>query len=118
MAYADYVLCMTSVCDNDESFDRLLSALREMDRTFVPASAASIRKPQAVVCRIPERITSISEAMHLPETPLKSGAISTRYAWVYPPGIPLIVPGERVTEDLLQLIDVLKESGLTVRIGR
>ena len=33
-----------------------------------------------------------------------SGYISAEYAYLYPPGIPLIVPGEEISEEALALL--------------
>jgi arginine/lysine/ornithine decarboxylase len=120
MAYTDYVLCMTSVCDTDESFGRLISALCEIDREealrALPAGHLGARG--GVTVSLPERRETILEAVRKPQTPLRVGEIARVYAWVYPPGIPLIVPGECATEALIRQIEALTASGLSVRIGR
>lgn len=115
MAYADSVLCMTSVCDSDENFARLLAALSAIDADLSPVHPA--RTVPFLPKTLPERILTLREAQSLPPAPLTAGAVSRVYAWVYPPGIPLILPGERVTEDLLDLLGHLKSSGLRIRIG-
>lgn len=117
MSYTDYVLCMTSVCDTDATFERLLGALKEIDDSLGEAVYAPSAQA-AVLQSVPERVLPIAEALHLSPAPLAAGEISRVYAWVYPPGVPLLVPGERVTTELLDLIRHLEQSGLKVRIQR
>ncbi|MBR2907260.1 MAG: aminotransferase class V-fold PLP-dependent enzyme [Clostridia bacterium] len=129
MAYADYVLCMTSICDTDESFMLLSFALQQLDASVKNASegtsdGASIKKSCPFIKKasasteLPEIKMTLSEAVSLPPAPMRAGEISRTYAWVYPPGVPLIVPGETVTEGTLALLERLKAAGLSVKIGR
>ena len=43
-----------------------------------------------------------------------TGYISLEYAYLYPPGIPLIVPGELITEEAAALIRQYREAGFSV----
>lgn len=131
MAYADYVLCMTSICDTRENLDRLIRALFEIDASLssrhtaknitAPPDApkrAQKKRGSAVISDLPQVKMTISEAIALAPAPLAAGEMSRMYAWVYPPGIPLVVPGEEVSENTLQLLRRLEAVGLTVRVGR
>lgn len=42
------------------------------------------------------------------------GKISAEYIWAYPPGVPLVVPGEELTEELLRGITIHKEAGVSL----
>lgn len=42
------------------------------------------------------------------------GKISVEYAYVYPPGIPLIVPGERISEEVILLIEEYSKMGFQI----
>ena len=46
----------------------------------------------------------------------ESGETAHHFIDCYPPGIPLVVPGEAVPEDLRERIRILREKGLSVRI--
>ena len=35
--------------------------------------------------------------------------------WAYPPGIPLIVPGERISSEFLQEVQMLQQTGVNVQ---
>ena len=43
------------------------------------------------------------------------GQISAEYVWAYPPGIPLVVPGEELSEELLRSFVVQREAGVELR---
>ena len=51
------------------------------------------------------------------EMKLCPGTVAGCFIDCYPPGIPLIVPGERISEDLPERIRILKECGLTIRMS-
>ena len=115
MAYTDYVLCMTSVCDTDENFEMLLRALTEIDRNAAPSRE---QPHKAVMTSLPPRACTVAEAPRLPPAPLSVGEIARDYAWVYPPGVPLVLPGEIYTKETDELLKSIKASGLSVRISR
>ena len=43
------------------------------------------------------------------------GKISTEFIYLYPPGIPLVVPGERMTEEMVLLVEDYKKRGFPVQ---
>ncbi|MGN0130832.1 MAG: aminotransferase class I/II-fold pyridoxal phosphate-dependent enzyme [Lachnospiraceae bacterium] len=117
MAAGDYVIAMTSVMDSEKGFERLAEALREIDaqaaverkETMMPGEPDG--KPE-VVYTIGEAIRAPGEAVVLEES---KGRISQEFVYLYPPGIPLIVPGEKMTEGLPAYIKQSAELGLSVR---
>ncbi len=118
MAYTDYALCMTSICDTDESLMLLSYALRHIDAS-IPKTRSSVKEKKASVSTEPPHVKmTIADAVALPSAPLTAGDIARDYAWVYPPGVPLVVPGEEVSKETISLIECLKASGLSVKIGK
>ncbi|MGN0498671.1 MAG: aminotransferase class I/II-fold pyridoxal phosphate-dependent enzyme [Acutalibacteraceae bacterium] len=117
MSSLNYAVAMTSYCDNDEGFERLICALREIDSgkygTYSPKAAAM---PASYV-----KAMEISEAEELDKisVPLSTAKdkISGEFLFAYPPGIPLIAPGEVITEELLQVICALKSAGVLLKSG-
>ena len=122
MAAGTYVIAMTSVGDTDEGMERLLKAVQELDVKFRPLQGnpevalwpddenaeceqiSAGKLPQAEVVVTPAQMTDMKdtkkeEFMRVPL--LESvGYISAEYAYLYPPGIPMLVPGERITEQI------------------
>lgn len=114
MATADFVLAITSIADDESTLDRFAKALIDIDRTL----ESRIPSPCESLYLIPERVMTISEALACADraVPLPDalGEISADFIRAYPPGIPLIVPGERIDGDILARIAALAESGATL----
>ena len=43
------------------------------------------------------------------------GRISKEYIWVYPPGIPLITPGEVISKELIKRIEEFRKANIEIR---
>lgn len=119
MEAADYILAMSSVADTEESFARLAEALADIDRQLAETGKkVSGKKAYGHTFSAKEPIPCMDayEAMHAPyeELPLSEGRgrISAEYAMVYPPGIPFLVPGEKITDDVISQIEQARKSGL------
>ncbi len=97
-------LCMTGLGDTKASLDRLLTALLTLDRTARPPQTAPIPAPA-----LPEQVLPLHEAMAAPGRLLPArealGRVAGEYAWAYPPGVPCLVPGERVDEGVLETLN-------------
>lgn len=117
MAGADWALAMTGPGDTDETLDTLAKALRGIDEQLLSAPPA----PPLPVLPLPEATLAPWEAMERPseQVPLEqaAGRISAGYLWAYPPGIPLILPGERVDETFLQGCRALTDRGVVLHSG-
>ena len=111
MALGSYALAMTSVCDTDEGFDRLAHALTQIDSKCKEANSPTISPlpylPQRR-CTIAEALDSKGEMRNIFDAESK---ISREYIRVYPPGIPLIVPGEVISPEILSQLRALETAG-------
>lgn len=134
MVSADYVLGMTSLMDTDEGMRRLVTALHEIDeknrRMAEPHETAEENRKTELDGEVPEagftarmyrknpRRMRIYQALDLPyrEVPLDEavGKMAADYVYLYPPGIPLIVPGEVITEEFIRHIRECRERKLNV----
>lgn len=136
MAAGTYVLAMTSVGDVEEGMHRLTCALRQMDlETGRRMDGASYRGcsrqhelPSGGTLPRLETFCSISDAAALKERadvsgkrrtgPVpwerSTGCISMEYAYLYPPGSPLIVPGEKVSKDAADMLQWYKGMGFSI----
>lgn len=114
MAYTNYVIAMTSVCDTESGFVRLYEALFEIDKTL---NTISDKYADSNYCTsLPQKIfDSCQKANYSGEViPLKNaeGKISLEYVWAYPPGIPLLVPGERIGKREINQLYSLSGAGV------
>jgi arginine decarboxylase len=118
MAAEGYALAMTSLCDTDAGFERLADALLAID------AAAPDNGIQIIGRRmeIPERDMAPEDALYAESELLPlaacAGRISAEYLWQYPPGIPLLVPGERVTPGLTGTVQALARRGMCPKSTR
>ena len=134
MAAATYALAMTSVMDRPEGFARLAAALEELDAaagekesgaqavkgTDLPAAAwrneGGMRA--AEVYRKQERCMEISAAVEAERESVPfaeaENRISADYVYLYPPGIPILVPGERLGGETLAELSECRRMGLQV----
>ncbi|MBE5064093.1 aminotransferase class I/II-fold pyridoxal phosphate-dependent enzyme [Lachnospiraceae bacterium DSM 108991] len=121
MAAGSYALAMTSVGDTEEGFRRLGDALEEIDRSAGerPAGAAgftgALPKNETVLtsARMEE---SSGEKESVRKLPLEecAGHVSTEYAYLYPPGIPVIVPGERISRESVEMLLTSRSQGFSL----
>ena len=104
-----YVLAMLSMCDKKSSIRKLCNALEEIDLTCSENDAPALKNTQTY--DIPKRCMSIREARNKRSTGIPvseaQGHICAEYIWAYPPGIPYLIPGEKIT---LEITDILKEA--------
>ncbi|WP_313130009.1 aminotransferase class I/II-fold pyridoxal phosphate-dependent enzyme [Anaerocolumna sp.] len=115
MVTKDYVLGMTSICDTTEGLHRLSEALLDIDKKLESISAIP-GKHLTDKTEVPEWVMSSWKADNclqesIPLT-LSEGRISGDYVYLYPPGIPLLVPGERISKSLLEDIYSYQREGL------
>ncbi len=110
MAAGDYIIAMTSLADTDEGFLRLARALCEIDIRIEADFLTSIRTfPQLHTVYAPWQAADIPQ-VSVP-TAQADGCVAAEYVWAYPPGIPLVVPGELVTGELLATLAQMQKSG-------
>lgn len=115
MAYGDYAMAMATIGDTAEGLDRFADALLDIDRRV-----NRVAEPEkALFPNIPARAMRVLDAMEAecewvsPEESL--GRVAAEYAWAYPPGIPLLTPGETVEESVLARFRQLDAQGIVVK---
>ncbi|MGN0710318.1 MAG: aminotransferase class I/II-fold pyridoxal phosphate-dependent enzyme [Anaerovoracaceae bacterium] len=116
------VMCMTGIGNTKEDFDRLADALEEISLNYMKASGESCSG--AAETESGERLAKLSEIAAkkpvLHSVPVKkeyvhineaAGRICAASIIPYPPGIPLICPGEEIDADTAEYALSLKQSG-------
>ena len=103
------VLFLLSIGDNEETIKTLIRALKEIAKGRYLDKVTRIG---ASLPETPEQLVSPQEAFYS-ETKLVSleeaeGEISAEMIMAYPPGIPILCPGERITKDIIEYVRVLK----------
>ncbi|MCR5805784.1 MAG: aminotransferase class V-fold PLP-dependent enzyme [Oscillospiraceae bacterium] len=105
------VLAIMSPGDKWKDIERLVSALAEIKRRFGTASKAPLDHEYinpSIVLSPKEAFYGQQERVPIMES---AGRISCEFVMCYPPGIPLIAPGELLTPEILENIDFSKKRG-------
>lgn len=111
MVHSDYLLCMTSVCDTPENLSALSEAVMALD---AEAEYSSERNYPSFITSLPPAEIPLADAVWLDLG--DDTSISNAYVWVYPPGIPLLLPGEKITDEIKNHLEMLKNSGISPKI--
>jgi len=98
-----HLIAMTSVCDTSEGFNRLQQGLAEIDKEISTLKDVLPQaKPQLPLTKIalPPRKASQMPCKTI-NTKDAVGEISAQFVTPYPPGIPLITPGEIISKEIV-----------------
>ena len=108
------VLAMTSPCDDADARERLADVLHAGDKTAAPPAAPRhiLPAPGAARCTIAEALLRPARAVRMRDAVGESAA---EYLWAYPPGVPLVAPGEEVTAELVTACRALEQAGTALK---
>lgn len=127
MAAGDYVVAILTVMDTEEGFQRLAQAVLEIDarteESRLPEGAGesrlsqedgSLKIPEASIIYTLEKASVEETHIWMPYDQAK-GKISGGFVFVYPPGIPILAPGERILPEHIQSLNRLQKQGLSIK---
>ena len=108
------ILAYLSMGDRPQELERLVSALADIRRRYQ-------RDPSGLLSQEyidPEVVSSPQEAFYADKRsiPLKEsvGSVCSEFVMCYPPGIPILAPGERITSDILDYIEYARSKGCSL----
>ena len=108
------ILAYVSIGDRIKNVERLVSALAEIRRRFKRDKTGLLTQeylPPVVAVSPQEAFYAEKESLPIMET---EGRICSEFVMCYPPGIPILAPGERITRDILEYIRYAKEKGCSM----
>lgn len=122
MCTPGYVTAMTSIMDTTEGFIRLIRALHAIDATLMEGDETGIGQRQNFIQQLYRPLRAAApmyEAMERKEIvkiPMHEaeGKISTEFVYLYPPGIPIVVPGEQIEDWVIERVEACRCMGLRV----
>jgi lysine decarboxylase len=101
MADQRHVVCILTDGDDDASFQRLRAGLE----TLGLAGAPRPQSPAPALPKLPEQVCSLRAALFSPteEVPWAqaAGRVAAQALAPYPPGVPVVTPGERIEKKVL-----------------
>ena len=122
MCGADYVTAITTVMDSGEGLERLGDALTRIDSQLTDAGykpdgrSGDQKSVYSMRC---DTAMSMGEAMeeNMASVGLEdsAGCISGEFVYIYPPGIPIVAPGEWISRPILEVILEYRDKGLPVQ---
>jgi len=111
------ILAVGSYGDTKESLDALINALKEISNEYL--GKGNKKSDILDMPSIPEQILRPRDAFYSSKhaVPLKDsiGMVSGEFLMAYPPGIPILCPGEKITSEILNYVQQLKDKGLFVQ---
>lgn len=133
MTAGSYVLAMTSVADTEEGLRRLVEAFRKIDEEL----DAEIKRRGCEEVKVNDSVEERDSIFSIPVLKMwhtnsemeelsaqqgtkglswteSVGHISAEYAYIYPPGIPLIVPGEEISREAAERMLRYEQLGFSV----
>ena len=108
------ILAYLSMGDRPQELERLVSALAEIRRRYQKDGTGMLTQEYIE----PEVVTSPQEAFYADKVSVpigeSEGRVCSEFVMCYPPGIPILAPGERITGEILEHIHYAKEKGCSM----
>ena len=105
------ILAYLSIGDRPQEVERLVSALAEIKRRYHTDGTGLLSQEYID----PQVAASPQEAFYADKIslPLREteGKVCSEFVMCYPPGIPILAPGERITAEILDYIEYAKAKG-------
>ena len=108
------ILAYLSIGDRSQEVERLVSALAEIHRRYKTDGSGLLSQEYID----PEVVMSPQDAFYAKKksVPIQesAGYVCSEFVMCYPPGIPILAPGERITKEILDYIEYAKEKGCSM----
>ena len=108
------ILAYLSIGDRIQEIERLVSALAEVKRRYQKDKTGMLSQEYIE----PEVIMSPQDSFYAEKeaVPIREseGRICSEFVMCYPPGIPILAPGEKITKDVIEYILYAKEKGCSM----
>ena len=108
------ILAYISIGDRRREVERLVSALAEIKRRYKKDRAGMLSQeyvnPKVIVT---PQFAFYSEKESLP-IEKTAGRVCSEFVMCYPPGIPILAPGEQITKEILEYIEYAKNKGCSM----
>ncbi|KNF09795.1 arginine decarboxylase SpeA [Gottschalkia purinilytica] len=103
------ILAIISIGDDEDSINKLIYALRDVSDRF---RGSKIVYDKTQILENPEVVISPRNAFYSEKKVISleeaEGEISGEFIMAYPPGIPIVAPGERITKKMIEYVEILK----------
>lgn len=107
-----HVILMATVGDYTEIFKKLSHTLTEIDQKVNSKESQPLPRPK--ISGKAYNFEIYNENTDKTELKKSCGKISAEFIYAYPPGIPVILPGDIISQDNIEMINKLINSGINV----
>jgi lysine decarboxylase len=116
LAETHLVLAVLSIGTKQRDLDALVNALTELSKKYTAYHLPPLE--HKIKVSLPEAYTRPREAYHAPKkiVPLNQAVdeIAAESIMIYPPGIPIVIPGEIIGQDILDDLEFYQRSGSVI----
>ncbi len=116
MSSFHHLIGITSVADEEQGFERLRRAIKELDKSLPvyksqkPFQTYNMPMP---TCKVTPREAQFSSKKSIKLSQSEKQTVG-EFVIPYPPGIPLLCPGEEITREIIVEIQAYKSAGIKV----
>jgi arginine/lysine/ornithine decarboxylase len=111
------VLAVVGVGDTESSIEKLVGAFEDLSKRFYGTQPV-FKKDISSIFQRPKTRALPREAYYSPKITLNIndalGQVAGESVMIYPPGIPLIIPGEVITEEIISIFNFYVEQGCRI----
>lgn len=114
LAEPNVIMAIVSFGDSEESINKLVNALKDISAKFyndlnnvVVKTLPNLKNPKLLLSPR-DAYYHDKKTVHISEA---AGLISGESIMIYPPGIPLVIPGEMITQEIIEHYLYLKDEG-------
>ncbi len=115
MSGMDYVLGILTPYDKSCELDMVFNALNELSKEYIAFDEAlphiESRRANSVL-KLSEGFKEKKKRIRIEES---KGCIAGEFVYLYPPGIPILAPGEYIEESVLEMIKEYKKKGYSIQ---
>ncbi|TVP85466.1 MAG: aminotransferase class I/II-fold pyridoxal phosphate-dependent enzyme [Acholeplasmataceae bacterium] len=116
LAETHLILAVLSIGTTKADLDALVNALKKISQKYQKQQLPPLQAKFSYT--YPEAYTRPRDAYHAPKkyVPYDQSVdeIAAESVMIYPPGIPIVIPGEIITADILEDLDLYKRSGSVI----
>ncbi|MDD6678442.1 MAG: aminotransferase class I/II-fold pyridoxal phosphate-dependent enzyme [Firmicutes bacterium] len=109
------ILAYISIGDKIQDIERLVGAMADIKRLYSkdPAQLLAAEYINPTVCVSPQQAFYANKV----SVPIRkaSGRVCSEFVMCYPPGIPILAPGEMITDQIIEYIIYAKEKGCSMQ---
>ncbi|KAA1037730.1 aminotransferase class I/II-fold pyridoxal phosphate-dependent enzyme [Macrococcus equipercicus] len=119
LAEPNLIMGIVSIADNEAVLERLLEALQSISRLHHQAER-EVHSPVLKQLSIPEQAMGLREVLYADKYPVNIedavGEICAESLMIYPPGIPIVMAGERISQDIVDYWQFINNQPI-IKIG-